>query len=87
MLGRRTYIVEVDSGEKWKRHLAQLKRCYSDRDVSFIPRSTLTDNSPTDSINDNEIFTESVRGDDENITSRVLRRRSQIKKPDRLQID
>lgn len=94
VLGRRTYIIEVDSGKTWKRHIDQLKKCYPDSNVDILPLSTLKNNSPTlpiiDEILDNQNIpggsAGGVRENDNDSASRVLRRRSLIRQPDRLQL-
>ncbi|XP_050293809.1 uncharacterized protein K02A2.6-like [Anthonomus grandis grandis] len=95
ILGRRTYVIEVDDGIKWKRHLSQLKKNYvtfqpehNKTNTTIIPRSTSIDNNSFSSSEDEVVvLSDSDKSDLESDSgTRVLRRRSKIKMPDRLQV-
>lgn len=100
ILGKRTYLIKTDCGMEWRRHIDQIKKNFIesnlDHDLSIIPRSALDKNENVASIQDNrdnsaspnfKNRSETSENRDTNSEARSLRRRSQLKQPDRLVIE
>lgn len=86
-LGRKTYSVLMEEGIIWKRHVDQMKKkntgSPSVNSISMIPRSDLVSSNQECTLDNDLVHNPSPSIEN----SRTLRRRSQIKKPDRFQAE